>query len=114
MTALTSNIPLRITTTALEELKHLLTHGNLPADHALRVGVKGGGCSGYSYMLGFDKAQPGDELFEIEGIRVLMHPAHGMYLAGMEIDYHEGLENRGFVFNNPNASETCGCGQSFA
>jgi iron-sulfur cluster assembly protein len=92
----------------------LIAQGNLPAGHALRVGVKGGGCSGYTYMLGFDKPQPEDELFDVEGITVLMHPAHGMYLAGMEIDYHQGLENRGFVFNNPNASETCGCGQSFA
>lgn len=95
-------------------MKRLLSVGEVPEGHALRVGVKGGGCSGYTYLLGFDKPQSGDEEFAIEGIPMLMHPAHGMYLAGMEIDYHEGLDNRGFVFNNPNASETCGCGQSFA
>ena len=79
----------------------------------LRLGVKGGGCSGLSYLLGFDKKEADDETFEIEGIPVLMKNAHGIYLFGMEVDYSDGLNARGFVFNNPNASTTCGCGSSF-
>lgn len=80
----------------------------------LRIGVKGGGCSGLSYVLGFDKKQEGDNEFEIEGISCIMNPAHEMYLYGMQIDWQDGLNNRGFTFKNPNASSTCGCGTSFA
>ena len=80
----------------------------------LRLGVKGGGCSGMSYILGFDKKEADDETFEIDGIPVLMKNAHGLYLYGMEVDYSDGLNARGFVFNNPNASKTCGCGSSFS
>lgn len=80
----------------------------------LRVGVKGGGCSGLSYVLGFDKQEDDDDLFEIEGIPVVMKKAHGIYLMGMQVDFQDGLNARGFVFNNPNASSTCGCGTSFA
>ena len=67
-----------------------------------------------SYILGFDTKTDADEVFEVEGVKVLMNKAHGMYLLGMEIDYVSGLNNRGFVFNNPNASSTCGCGSSFS
>ena len=80
----------------------------------LRIGVKGGGCSGLSYILAFDQAQPGDDHFEIEGISCVMNPAHGLYLLGMEINWSTGLDARGFVFTNPNASNTCGCGSSFS
>ena len=79
----------------------------------LRVGVKGGGCSGLSYVLGFDDKQEADELFEIEGIPVIMNNAHGIYLMGMQVNWEDGLNARGFSFNNPNASTTCGCGSSF-
>lgn len=80
----------------------------------LRVGVKGGGCSGMSYILGFDKKEDNDKPFEIEGIPCVMNKAHELYLAGIEIDWEDGLNNRGFTFSNPNASSTCGCGTSFA
>ena len=80
----------------------------------LRIGVKGGGCSGLSYILAFDQAQSGDDHFEIEGISCVMNPAHGLYLLGMEINWSTGLDARGFVFTNPNASNTCGCGSSFS
>ncbi len=80
----------------------------------LRVGVKGGGCSGMSYVLGFDQQQDGDMVFEVEGIPCVMNTAHQLYLYGMEIDWQDGLNNRGFTFSNPNASSTCGCGSSFA
>ena len=79
----------------------------------MRIGVKGGGCSGLSYVLGFDEKQDSDELFEIEGIPVIMNSGHGIYLLGMQIDWQDGLNARGFSFNNPNASTTCGCGSSF-
>ena len=80
----------------------------------MRVGVKGGGCSGFSYVLGFDTQKDKDDVYEIAGMKVLMEKSHGIYLIGMEIDWHEGLNNRGFTFSNPNAQETCGCGTSFS
>lgn len=80
----------------------------------LRVGVKGGGCSGLSYVLGFDQKLEGDETFEIEGVPCIMNSGHQLYLYGMEIDYQDGLNSRGFTFSNPNASKTCGCGTSFS
>ncbi len=106
--------PVTLSHNAILELKRLM--GEEGFDHAqvLRVGVKGGGCSGLSYVLAFDKAAPGDEYFSIEGIDCVMNPAHGIYLVGMEIDLSTGLDARGFVFTNPNASNTCGCGSSFA
>ena len=82
--------------------------------HYLRIGVKGGGCSGLSYVLGFDAKETDDEMHEMEGIPVVMKAAHGIYLMGMQVDFEDGLNARGFVFNNPNASSTCGCGSSFA
>ncbi len=106
--------PVSFTPTAIAELKVLRYETEVPADHGLRVGVKGGGCSGLSYILGFDGKQENDDEFEIEGMRVFMNKAHAMYLLGMQIDYVRGLQNRGFVFTNPNASSTCGCGSSFA
>lgn len=84
------------------------------ASKKLRVGVKGGGCSGMTYILCFDHMQEGDELFEIEGINCVMNKAHELYLYGMQVDWQDGLNNRGFTFSNPNASSTCGCGTSFA
>jgi iron-sulfur cluster assembly protein len=80
----------------------------------LRVGVKGGGCSGMTYVLGFDEKQAEDEVYEFEDVKFIMHKSHGLYLYGMEIDWQGGLNSRGFTFTNPNASKTCGCGSSFA
>ncbi len=67
-----------------------------------------------NYVLGFDQKKDGDQEFEVEGIKIYMHKAHGLYLAGMEIEFQDGLNARGFTFNNPNAKSTCGCGTSFA
>lgn len=106
--------PVVFTPSAVEELKRLMAEDGFDHSQVLRVGVKGGGCSGLSYVLAFDQAQPGDESFTIEGIPCVMNPAHGLYLMGMEINWSTGLEARGFVFTNPNASNTCGCGSSFA
>lgn len=110
----TTEAPVNITPTAIKELKLIQSKQDIPADYGLRIGVKGGGCSGFSYILGFDVQKDNDQIFEIDGIKVMMQKAHGIYLLGMEIDWVEGLNNRGFSFNNPNASETCGCGTSFS
>jgi iron-sulfur cluster assembly protein len=109
----TTTAPLTLTDSAIVQLKRIYEEQNIPEGHGLRVGVKGGGCSGFSYILGFDAPQEGDDVFEIGGIQVFMQKAHGLYLMGMEVDWVEGLNNRGFSFNNPNAKSTCGCGTSF-
>ena len=110
----TIKAPVIITPTAIKELKEIKTKQSIPDEYGLRIGVKGGGCSGFSYILGFDVQKDNDQVFEIEGIKVIMQKAHGIYLLGMEIDWVEGLNNRGFSFNNPNATDTCGCGTSFS
>jgi len=113
-TSVTNEAPVSLTPGALEELHRLMADPGFEAGQYLRVGVKGGGCSGLSYMLGFDKQEADDVLYHIEGIPVLMKPAHGIYLKGMAVDFEDGLNARGFTFKNPNASTTCGCGSSFA
>jgi iron-sulfur cluster assembly protein len=87
---------------------------NIPEGYGLRVGVKGGGCSGFSYILGFDLKKEQDAEYHINELPVFINKTQAMYLIGMEIDWHEGLNNRGFIFNNPNADSTCGCGSSFS
>lgn len=106
--------PIIISDTAAEQLKRIMEDQNVPADYGLRVGVKGGGCSGFSYILGFDTQKEKDEIYQVNGFKVFMEKSHGIYLLGMEIDWHEGLNNRGFIFNNPNATDSCGCGTSFS
>ena|SRR6185312_5221765 len=110
----TVSTPIKLTHNAIAEVKNLMNVPGFDSSTYLRVGVKGGGCSGMSYVLGFDQKEADDELFEIEGVPVIMKAAHGIYLIGMEVDYSDGLNARGFVFNNPNASSSCGCGSSFA
>ena len=106
--------PITLTEGAINALNRIKTEQNIPDDHGLRVGVKGGGCSGFSYILGFDQKKENDQEHTINGMKVLMEKGHALYLLGMEIDWVEGLNNRGFSFNNPNAKETCGCGTSFS
>jgi len=106
--------PIKITSTAVSQLKRIMNEQSVPEEYGLRVGVKGGGCSGFSYILGFDVLKEKDQVFEVEGLKVFMEKSHSMYLLGMEIDWLEGLNNRGFTFNNPNATESCGCGTSFS
>ncbi|HEX7756324.1 MAG TPA: iron-sulfur cluster assembly accessory protein [Niabella sp.] len=106
--------PVSLTPGAVKEIKKLMSAPGFEQGQVLRVGVKGGGCSGLSYLLGFDKKEAADKEFEVEGIPCIINKAHEMYLAGMEIDWSDGLNNRGFTFSNPNASSTCGCGTSFA
>lgn len=84
-------------------------------DAFIRVGVEGGGCSGLSYKLEFDEAlKADDKVFEDKGIRIVCDKKSFLYLVGTELDYSDGLNGKGFQFNNPNVSRTCGCGESFA
>ncbi len=110
----TQQSPVSLTEGALQELKRLSAEKNIPQDQGLRIGVKGGGCAGFSYILGFDKKEELDEEFDYQGLKVFINKAQQLYLAGIEIDYKDGLEARGFIFNNPNATKTCGCGDSFS
>ena len=106
--------PVTFTTSAINEITRLMKEDGFDTNTIPRVGVKGGGCSGLSYVLEFDTITPNDVHYEWEGIPFIMNRAHELYLAGMQIDWQEGLNNRGFTFSNPNASSTCGCGTSFA
>ncbi|MBC7884633.1 MAG: iron-sulfur cluster assembly accessory protein [Saprospiraceae bacterium] len=106
--------PITLTSGALKQLRRIQSEQNLSSDHGLRIGVKGGGCSGFSYVLGYDLQKEKDEVYEIDGFKVFMEKAHAIYLLGMEIDWVDGLNNRGFTFSNPNAKDTCGCGTSFS
>jgi len=106
--------PVVFTPNTIIELKRLMGEKDFNHNQYLRVGVKGGGCSGLSYILAFEDRKPEDEVHIIEGIPCIINPAQSIYLYGMEIDWKSGLDARGFVFTNPNASSTCGCGSSFS
>jgi iron-sulfur cluster assembly accessory protein len=108
----TISIPVRFTASAIEELKKIVAAET--GNRFLRVGAKGGGCSGLSYVLEMDEQKENDVMFEVDGFTCIMDKNHEMYLYGMEINWDNGLNNRGFTFTNPNASKTCGCGSSFA
>ncbi len=96
------------------EVAKIMAANNIPDTYGLRVGVKGGGCSGLSYSLGFDKEpREGDKTLKIDGVQLFIDPKSLFYLSGTQLDFTDGLNGRGFVFNNPNASKTCGCGSSF-
>ena len=106
--------PVTLTEGAKNEIRKLIQKEELGADYGLRIGVEGGGCAGMNYVVGFDQQKDGDQEYFIDGIRVFMHKAHGLYLVGMQVDFQDGLNARGFTFSNPNASSTCGCGTSFS
>ncbi len=114
MATLTTQSPVTLTEGAISEIRRLMAEEGFDKSQFLRIGVKGGGCSGMTYVLGFDKKEITDTLFDIEGITCIMDPGHQLYLFGMEVDWQGGLNSRGFTFTNPNASKTCGCGTSFA
>ena len=106
--------PVQFTPGAVAEIKRLMQAPSFDPTHQLRVGVKGGGCSGMTYVLGFDTPKETDTTYTFGDISFVMDGSHEMYLYGMEIDWQGGLNSRGFTFKNPNASTTCGCGTSFA
>lgn len=110
----TALAPVIFTEGAVKELLKLKDQQEIGENFGLRVGVEGGGCSGMSYVLGFDQKKEGDQEFIISGIKVFMHKAHQMYLLGMQVDWQDGLNSRGFTFSNPNAASSCGCGSSFS
>ena len=104
-----------ITPKAYQHVQRLRESTGLDANYHLRVSVAGGGCSGLSYNLDFDnEVQPGDQVFEYQDLKLLVNLKSYLYLAGTELDYSDGLNGKGFHFANPNASRSCGCGESFA
>jgi iron-sulfur cluster assembly protein len=103
-----------VTEKAAGEIKRIIEQEN-EADLKLRVGVQGGGCSGLSYFLTVEKEMaPRDKVLDTQGIQLVVDSKSYMYLDGTELDFTDGLSGKGFVFNNPNAVRTCGCGSSFA
>lgn len=103
---------IRATAEAVAELKRLAE--NEAEAEGIRLGVKGGGCSGLSYLLEFGQYEPGDNVVEQDGVKFFLDRKATIYLKGIELDYRSGLSGKGFVFRNPNASNTCGCGESFS
>lgn len=106
--------PVTLTERAAKQVKKIKTDENLEDGLYLRVAVEGGGCSGLSYKLGLDHKTEEDVVFENFGVEIIVASKHLMYLEGIEIDYPDGLDARGFTFDNPNATDNCGCGTSFA
>ena len=106
--------PVVLSSRAHSEVTRIVQTQKIPDGYGLRVGVRGGGCSGMSYILGFDKLREHDVTFDADGVVLYIDKRHGLYLMGTTIDFHDGLDARGFVFDNPNATQTCGCGSSFA
>jgi iron-sulfur cluster assembly protein len=103
-----------LTEQAVAQIKNVQALENKP-DTVLRVAVAGGGCSGLSYKLDFDKViRDNDKVFEQDGVKVVVDPKSYLYLQGMSLDYSGGLNGKGFVFENPNAKKSCGCGSSFS
>jgi iron-sulfur cluster assembly protein len=104
-----------ITDNAKSQIDHLMQESKYDNNYFVRVSVKGGGCSGLSYNLDFDnEAKSDDQFFEDKGVRIALDMKSFLYLAGTELDFTNGLNGKGFNFNNPNASRTCGCGESFS
>lgn len=101
-----------ITPTASKQVKYLISE--LPSDIGLRLAVKGGGCSGLSYDLDFTSEETGDTVIDNEGYKVFIDAKSMIYLKGMALDFQGGLQGKGFQFVNPNATSTCGCGESFS
>ncbi|HMK38657.1 MAG TPA: iron-sulfur cluster assembly accessory protein [Bacteroidota bacterium] len=103
-----------LTEKAAAQVAKVKLENNIPADHGLRLGVRGGGCSGLSYVLGFDE-KPGekDTVLNVRGVTIYIDPKSLFYLSGTVLDFSDGLNGKGFVFNNPQATKTCGCGSSF-
>jgi len=109
-------MPVTVTEKAAKEIQRVIGEQKMPDETMLRVGVVGGGCSGFQYSLGFDNAaDPAkDDVFEQHGIKIAVDKKSDLFLDGTVLDFYDGLEKRGFTFNNPNAVKSCGCGSSFS
>jgi len=110
----TITFPVTISASALEEIKKLSINASNADKTYLRIGVQGGGCAGFSYILEFDNISENDEKYEYHGLKIAIDKTQAIYLEGISIDFKRGLDNRGFIFDNPNATSTCGCGSSFS
>ena len=104
----------KLTPKAIEMVRKMQTKEGLGAEHGMRIGVVGGGCSGFQYSLNFDTQKEGDRVTDFGGVIVLVDEISLPYIAGTTLDYVEGLHGAGFRFDNPRASRTCGCGSSFS
>lgn len=105
---------IKVTNKAAKEIKRIIAENSVGSDLGLRVGIKGGGCSGFSYNIAFDSFnKTGDKTIESNGIKLFVDLKSYIYLVGTEIDFSDGLNGKGFTFNNPNATNTCNCGTSF-
>ena len=103
-----------VSSKAIKEIRKIMEENNFTPDVGLRIGVKGGGCSGLTYSMGFDpESREGDTIMEQDDIKLYVDGKSLFYLMGTELDFTDGLNGKGFVFNNPNAVKTCGCGESF-
>jgi iron-sulfur cluster assembly protein len=105
---------LKATSDAIAALHEMMNGEEGKDKQGVRLGVKGGGCSGFSYVLEFDNPREGDNTLEQDGIKFFMDRKSAIYLKGIVLDYKAGLKGKGFAFQNPNASSTCGCGESFS
>ncbi|MCF8259357.1 MAG: iron-sulfur cluster assembly accessory protein [Melioribacteraceae bacterium] len=114
MSAVETKSEITISQNAVDQIRKLRIEQDLSDEFGLRIGVKGGGCSGMTYHLGFDKDKKEiDTVIEQDGIKLFVDGKSLFYLMGTELDFSGGLNGKGFIFNNPNATKTCGCGESF-
>lgn len=104
---------IRLTEKAVKQLLKIKTENSIPDEYGIRLSVKGGGCSGLSYDMDFDILKDSDTVIEQDELKILIDGKSLFYLTGTELDFSDGLNGKGFTFNNPNATKTCGCGESF-
>lgn len=104
----------QITDAAVSKMNDIVSKEGKDSTHGIRLGVNGGGCSGLSYLLEFSAPKEKDTVIKCEGFQLFIDPKSSIYLKGVVVDFEDGLQGKGFVFKNPNAKNTCGCGESFS